>query len=181
MLECHKALQEDFCRLKEENAQLKTLLDKQRFTYKNLDNAKIAAVTGLPSIAVFLWVLGLVGMFFKCAGKLCAGDQLLLVLMKLRMSLTNQDLAMRFNICPTQVSKILGQCIPVISQRLKFLIKWPDKRTILKNIPKSFRKNYKKCRVIIDCAEIFIQRPSNLDARAKTWSNYKHHNTIRNS
>lgn len=32
---------------------------------------------------------------------------------------------------------------------------------------------------IIDCREIFIERPFNLNARAKTWSNYKHHNTIK--
>ena len=33
--------------------------------------------------------------------------------------------------------------------------------------------------VIIDCFEIFIDRPSNLMSRAQTWSNYKHHNTVK--
>ena len=33
--------------------------------------------------------------------------------------------------------------------------------------------------VIIDCFEVFIDRPSNLLARASTWSAYKHHNTIK--
>ena len=32
---------------------------------------------------------------------------------------------------------------------------------------------------IIDCSEIFIQRPKNLTARAQTWSNYKHNNTVK--
>ena len=32
---------------------------------------------------------------------------------------------------------------------------------------------------IIDCSEIFIQRPSALSARAETYSNYKHHNTAK--
>ena len=37
------------------------------------------------------------------------------------------------------------------------------------------------CVVIIDCFEIFIERPMNLKARAQTWSNYmyKHHNTVK--
>ena len=35
------------------------------------------------------------------------------------------------------------------------------------------------CQLIIDCFEIFIERPSNLQARASTWSSYKHHNTIK--
>lgn len=33
--------------------------------------------------------------------------------------------------------------------------------------------------MIIDCFEIFIAKPGSLDTRAMTWSNYKHHNTIK--
>jgi hypothetical protein len=33
--------------------------------------------------------------------------------------------------------------------------------------------------VLIDCTEIFIEKPLNLNARAQTWSNYKNHNTIK--
>lgn len=33
--------------------------------------------------------------------------------------------------------------------------------------------------VIIDCFEVFIEKPSNFLARAQTFSNYKHHNTIK--
>ena len=35
-----------------------------------------------------------------------------------------------------------------------------------------------KVAVVIDCFEVFIEPPSNLKARASTWSNYKHHNTV---
>ena len=38
---------------------------------------------------------------------------------------------------------------------------------------------WKKKTVIIDCFEVFIDRPSNLLARAQTFSSYKHHNTIK--
>ena len=38
---------------------------------------------------------------------------------------------------------------------------------------------WKKVSIIIDCFEIFIERPSNLEARATTWSNYKHKNTVK--
>ncbi|WAQ95818.1 hypothetical protein MAR_028508 [Mya arenaria] len=104
----------------------------------------------------------------KPVGKICRGNVLLMVLMKLRLNLTNNDLAMRFQTCLTQVSRVLTQSLPNIAKRIKFLLQWP-----------SFKKNYKKCRVIIDCSEIFIQRPTNLDARASTWSNYKSHNTLK--
>lgn len=33
--------------------------------------------------------------------------------------------------------------------------------------------------MIIDCFEIFIQRPKNVAARSKTWSAYKHNNTVK--
>lgn len=43
-----------------------------------------------------------------------------------------------------------------------------------------FKVNFgKRVTVIIDCFEIFIDRPSNLMARAQTWSSYKHHNTLK--
>jgi len=32
---------------------------------------------------------------------------------------------------------------------------------------------------VLDCFEIFIERPTSLIARAKTWSNYKKHNTVK--
>jgi len=33
--------------------------------------------------------------------------------------------------------------------------------------------------IVIDCFEVFIERPSSLEARAASWSNYKHHNTVK--
>ena len=33
--------------------------------------------------------------------------------------------------------------------------------------------------LVIDCFEVFMERPKGLMARAQTWSNYKHHNTIK--
>jgi hypothetical protein len=47
-------------------------------------------------------------------------------------------------------------------------------------MPMSFRTNFgTRVAVIVDCFEIFIDRPSNLMARAQTWSSYKHHNTAK--
>ena len=39
-----------------------------------------------------------------------------------------------------------------------------------KTMPKEF-KNFSKCIVIIDCFEVFMERPKGLMARAQTWSN----------
>jgi len=47
-------------------------------------------------------------------------------------------------------------------------------------MPSVFKENFgNRVSVIIDCFEVFIERPSSLIARAMTWSNYKHHNTVK--
>ena len=36
-----------------------------------------------------------------------------------------------------------------------------------------------KTTIVLDCLEVFVNRPSNLLARAQTWSPCKHHNTVK--
>ena len=96
----------------------------------------------------------------------------------MKIGLTNKDLAHRFNVPVSIVSRIFRTWIPIIADRLKFLIIWPEKPALRRYLPKCFNK-YPTCVGIIDCTEIFIQRPLNLNARAQTWSNYKNHNTIK--
>ena len=46
-------------------------------------------------------------------------------------------------------------------------------------MPRCFLDSFgRKTTVIIDCFEVFIDRPTNLLARAQTFSSYKHQNTI---
>ncbi|CAC5419949.1 unnamed protein product [Mytilus coruscus] len=56
------------------------------------------------------------------------------------------------------------------------LVAWLPRETIRACCPESFRENYPRTTVIIDCAETFIQRPTNLKTRSETSSNYKSHN-----
>ena len=63
---------------------------------------------------------------------------------------------------------------------LRKFICQPSQKTIKKNLPKcSLEANIKNITSIVDCSELFIERPFNLDARAEIYSNYKHHNTIK--
>ena len=57
--------------------------------------------------------------------------------------------------------------------RLQDLIVWPERESLRKTMPDCFQQSFgKKVAIIIDCFEIFIERPSNLQARTSTWSNY---------
>ena len=54
-------------------------------------------------------------------------------------------------------------------ERVKLLLIWPGREAIAKTMPMVFRKKFKRCVVILDCFEIFIERPTVLKARAQTW------------
>ena len=62
---------------------------------------------------------------------------------------------------------------------LKFLIKWLSQEVCCANMPQVFKDLYPRTRCIIDCSEIFIERPYSYQARAQTYSNYKKHNTVK--
>ena len=51
-------------------------------------------------------------------------------------------------------------------------------RKILRKLPSSFNK-FPSARIIIDCTEIFFQKPISPYAQRATWSNYKQHNTMK--
>ena len=56
------------------------------------------------------------------------------------------------------------------------LFPFPLQELVRKNMPQRFSE-YPTTRIILDCSEVFIQRPSAMLAQSETWSDYKHHNT----
>ena len=112
--------------------------------------------------------------------KLTLFQQFACVLLKLRTNADIENLSHRFGVSSATISRILNKWLPHIDKRLCGLILWPDREALQKTMPQSFQRSFgKKVAVILDCFEIFIERPSNLRARASTWSNYKHHNTAK--
>ena len=87
---------------------------------------------------------------------LSLADEMFLVLMKLARATTNQDLAYRFNVHLTKVTKIFHRWVDIMAMNLKPLICWPEKDTIISHMPKCFKPQYSRAICIIDCSEIFI-------------------------
>lgn len=77
-------------------------------------------------------------------------------------------------------SRIFTIVLDVLYYRFKNFISWSSNETLTKNMPKCFADVFgSNVTVIIDYFEVFIERPSNIEAAAKTWSDYKHHQTVK--
>lgn len=172
------ARNEEIYRLRDINESLR----KKKFGFDSIKHSSdlINFYTGLPNVETFDWVLERTsGTAPSLHSRLSLHDHLLIVFMKLKLGLLNKDIALRFGLSVQTTSKIFRRWIKVVASKLKSLIVWPEKGIIRHNLPKCFKKKYRDAVCIIDCSEIFIQRPRNLTARAQTWSNYKHNNTTK--
>ena len=142
------------------------------------DNEKTCFYTGLESYSLFLGVFKLLQPIMKqnrcTSNTFSLLDELFLVLVKLRLAIPNADLAYRMGISQSSVTRIFHSWITVMSTELRCLIKWPDEETLQKNMPNSFKKHFSRVRCIIDCFEVFIERPVSFQARALTYRKVIH-------
>ncbi|XP_066303870.1 uncharacterized protein [Branchiostoma lanceolatum] len=151
-------------------------------SFSNRGDDKVRFYSGLPNFLILMNVFQLVVSHVKCTSQnvISPFQQFILVLMRLRLSLSLQDISYRFGISLSTSCRIFDKWITAMNNRLSFLILWPQRTELRKTMPLVFKKNFgNSVSVIIDCFEIFIDRPSSLIARAMTWSNYKHHNTVK--
>ncbi|XP_047138635.1 uncharacterized protein LOC124814734 [Hydra vulgaris] len=110
--------------------------------------------------------------------KLCSKDEFLLVLMKLRLGRLHHDLAVRFSIGVSSCFEIFQSWIRAMAKSLTCVIFTPDQEIMRAITPVRFGK-YSDIIGVIDCSEIFIETPKNLELQATIWSEYKHHNIMK--
>ena len=180
-METISRLESECITLREENQKLKLEINVLKPPDKFLDNpSKVCYFTGLPSMAVLIAVFDFVSVCVSTSrSALPPFQQYLMVLMKLRLNVDNELLSSLFHVHASTVSRYFQKWICVMYERMKPLVMWPDQEQLHKTMPMEFRKNFGRCIVIIDCFEVFMERPKGLMARAQTWSNYKHHNTVK--
>uniref|UniRef100_A0A672M5F3 THAP-type domain-containing protein n=1 Tax=Sinocyclocheilus grahami TaxID=75366 RepID=A0A672M5F3_SINGR len=106
-------------------------------------------------------------------------QQILLTLMKLKLNLLIEDLAIRFRISVSKVSRIISFWIDTMAAVLKDLIPWLPKETIRATTPEAYKQHYPNVTCILDCSESEVQRPGNLDSRSESYSHYYACNTIK--
>ena len=149
-------------------------------TFKEADDEKVNFFTGLPNLLVLMSVFKLCQPYLNSNRILSPFVQFLATLMRLRLNLCNQYLAYRFSVSEATMSRIFNYTIHVIYSRLvPCSVIWPDREQLRLSMPMSFRQKFQACACVIDCFEVFIERPSDLLARVQSYSTYKSHNTIK--
>jgi hypothetical protein len=103
-------------------------------------------------------------------------EELFMTLVRLRLGLFEQDLAYRFNVSQSTVSRITCTWINLLYLKLKEIQLWPPREIIRANMPST---QYPTTRVIIDATEIYIEQPHLPELQQMTFSNYKNDNTFK--
>lgn len=178
------AMNEELQSLRSENIDLKeqvlTLSNTHKIEEYEGNDDKVKYFTGLPTFTVLLALFHHLKPALPKKQTLDTFQILIMSLMRMRLNLPVQFLGFEFGISPSTVSRYFIELVNIMYVRLKPVIQWPGREQLRKTMPVQFRMAFgDKIAVIIDCFEIFIERPSNLLARGKTWSNYKHHHTAK--
>ena len=170
-------------RLLEENRTLTEKASERQMDCKFLENndRKVLYYTGLPSFVLLSAVLTHVMPLLPQTGhKLSPFQMVILTLMRLRLNLPRRHLAHIFCVCVSTVSNVFLNTISVMYTQLQPFVFWPEREALHLTMPHQFVEAFgKKVAVIIDCFEIWIERPSNHKAKAETFSYYKHANTVK--
>ena len=113
------------------------------------------------------------------AHKLSVEDEFLMLLMKLRMGLSNIDLAERFCVSESTVNNINLTWVNFVYNVIGSLKIWPHRDKIIKHSPEEFIKKYPNNIVIVDATELKIQVPNSLQKHSESYSTYKAYTTFK--
>ena len=183
--------------LKAENHRLKSQLAQARQAPFRIEciadnDSLVLLYTGFPSYDVLLTFFTFLGpavnqlRYWGCRTrtrtrrrmKLDPLNQLFMTLVKLKLDLSVRDIAFRFQISSTTVSRYFITWVCFLYQELREIEWFPSKDQVAGTLPFSFRERYPTTVSIIDASEVFIQTPPDLMLQSTAWSNYKHHNTM---
>jgi len=181
----------DFVSIKFENAFLRSERDKLQsqlqqkrvFRFGEISEADslVSHFSGLPNKETFFELLRMFHDFDIVYSKkwkvqrLDKETQLLITLMRLRRGLSHRDLAVRFKVSETTITKVVASWIMALHHILvKNLMRTvPSTKKNQIDLPECF-KEYPRTRMIIDCTEVFTGNPTLIMNQNKIYSNYKH-------
>jgi len=167
--------------LRNENFQLKQNLNTLDLKNFEGNNEKVKVYTGLQSYEVMVAIFSHIKPELSDRTLLKPFQQFLLTCMKLKLDLPMPYLGQIFSVHKSAtVSRMFVDVLNIMNVSLvPLLLLWPSRESLMKTMPLVFHRNHRNCTCIVDCFEIFIEKPKDLKARALTYSNYKSHNTVK--
>lgn len=87
-------------------------------------------------------------------------DQFFLVLTRLRTGMLEMELADRCNISQSTISRSLIGWLNYLYFFLGSVPIWPSRNDVDKHMPEIFKPDYILTRVVIDCTELYVQKPA---------------------
>ena len=106
-------------------------------------------------------------------------DQFFLFLCRIRLGLFEQDLAIRFAISQTSVSRILITWSNYLYFMLSSIPVWASYTIIDSSMLHFFKDTCPSTRVVFDCTEIRVQTRSSKVLNSDIYSNYESHSAFR--
>ena len=108
------------------------------------ENEKVKFYTGLSSTqvlqATFNLILPGINQQKNCA--LTAFQKFITTLMRMRLNLQVQDLAYRYNVSASVISKAFHEVIDLLYVNLKQVIHWPAREDLVVSMPMAFREKF---------------------------------------
>ena len=105
-------------------------------------------------------------------------EEFLIVLCRLHLGVLNRHLSDMFGVSEPAISKIVATWVCMLDRVFENTCSLAIKRGAGKKSSQMFQK-YPQTRVIMDTTELFIEKPTSPSAQKATWSEYKHHNTLK--
>ena len=114
----------------------------------------------------------------KTRHALPAIDEFFLFMIHLALGLKQKDLAHRFQVHQTTVSRIITTWANFLYQVLGSVRIWLPKEQVRAYLPEEF-ESFRGTQVILDCTELRCQTPLSLLLQSEVFSNYKSHCTFK--
>ena len=111
--------------------------------------------------------------------KLNARDQLFLYMTWLKGGFSLNHASWLFDLPKSTVSRYIITWSNFMYFSLASLPIWPSKEVVNETMPVTFQNTYPTTRCIIDCTELFCQRPSSMSIQSHMYSQYKSHVTYK--
>uniref|UniRef100_A0A1A8LUN3 Chromosome 4 open reading frame 48 n=1 Tax=Nothobranchius pienaari TaxID=704102 RepID=A0A1A8LUN3_9TELE len=159
--------------LKDKVCELETKLKHQTFQISLTSDAKVEYFTGLPNKQTYELLLTYVSSVFPSSCSLEPSQELLMMLIKLRLNLTDELLGHLFGIEQSTVSTIFQRWVKVVADRLQSLVLWPDREEFRRSLPKCYQSKFKNCVSIAHCLGVLVE------PGAETHTSDKEHNTVK--